>query len=1109
VQSQIRHSSQSRISPICFGLLCVTIFSFATLVGRSTYATSLKSSAKIEASTTTVGSPVLLTQPYSTRGLAFESVISTTEPFSPTASIPFASDNRTRIKLLAESLQLLPGDDFTSITAEAQDGSLRVYPLRVEAVVMVPECDQVSYVVVRLDDSLGDVGDVLVRISLHGLTSNRIRVGIGHIGDGPPDDPAPGYAINGHVVDGSGNVLAGVLVNLTNAAGAIQSTTVTSTSGDFSFIGLAPGTNVTVAPIQTSLFSFTPTSFTNLSANASPMFFGQARLYGISGRATVGSLGLSNVIITCNDGVATTSALTDITGNYSFPQMTSGRSILVSAAIAGLSIANPAIQIPMLDGNRANIDFVATAVPTPTPTPGPTASPAPYSNAVLADSPQAYWPESETSGISIGDSSGNSRTATISGSYSLNASSLLFNNPANPAITFAGGSHISNASFWSVSTGASMDFLVRFASVPGSGSYPTLVSAGLQGSTSDGAFIVRYHGGDQALNYLFNYPGGTVSIEQQWVPVVGRVYHVAVTHDYTNRTVAMYIDGALVANSIVSQTALPFSGKRVQVAAPGFSGDLADVAIYSSALSASRIRAHFAAARGADPTQTTWYAGPSGNIYARGTLDDPLDLHSAFNFSLIQPGNTLIAKDGTYTAASASSPSSGIWTLRLSGTPSNHIVVKTASPFGAVLDGQDKRGHGVNITGSYVDLSGFEIKKSFATRSTSQVNTTTCPITNGAGETVGGGGVNDAGMGNRVYYNYIHDFLGDGIDSFSSSTQGEYYGNIIAHNGWTAPRTIGGPIEGNGHGIYTQNLEANGQKKIEENVFFDSYASPVAAKGSGASYVENYLMRGNVCAYSGFVYDVGGGIGGINNITIDSEMLYSVGMAPGFNSSANRNAVVTNNYIWSSSTGAPAQILDFNSFTFTGNESGSLVNASEGGLFYFRVRTGHFFSESTVDHNIYWQNRTGTSNVAFYALLTGTSLIQTNFAAYKIATGWDHNSTWQNPSPSNFAQPTASKPFIRPITRYGSGRLNYIVYNWSGAPTATLNLSSAGLVPGQTYKIYNALNPRAGVVASGTFDPQSANVPLTLTTDVSQRYGDPAKSPGGTKQFNVFVVIPD
>ena len=33
------------------------------------------------------------------------------------------------------------------------------------------------------------MGDVLLRLNLHGMSSNRVRVAIGHSGGGPADDP--------------------------------------------------------------------------------------------------------------------------------------------------------------------------------------------------------------------------------------------------------------------------------------------------------------------------------------------------------------------------------------------------------------------------------------------------------------------------------------------------------------------------------------------------------------------------------------------------------------------------------------------------------------------------------------------------------------------------------------------------------------------------------------------------------------------------------------------------------------------------------------------------------------------------------------------------------
>src|ERR1043166_6877891 len=39
-----------------------------------------------------------------------------------------------------------------------------------------------------------NLGDVLVRLNLHGMASNRARLGIGQIGGGPADDSAPNPA---------------------------------------------------------------------------------------------------------------------------------------------------------------------------------------------------------------------------------------------------------------------------------------------------------------------------------------------------------------------------------------------------------------------------------------------------------------------------------------------------------------------------------------------------------------------------------------------------------------------------------------------------------------------------------------------------------------------------------------------------------------------------------------------------------------------------------------------------------------------------------------------------------------------------------------------------
>jgi uncharacterized protein (DUF1800 family) len=141
--------------------------------------------------------PVLLSLDTSTRAIALESVTFRSEPFQPTASPAFSSDTRTRICIFAMDLELLPGEGANAFTSDVQDATGKLYPLRVEFIGQVPNFPGITMLVVRLADDLGDVGDVLLRVNLHGMSSNRVRVAIGHSGGGPADDagavatPAP------------------------------------------------------------------------------------------------------------------------------------------------------------------------------------------------------------------------------------------------------------------------------------------------------------------------------------------------------------------------------------------------------------------------------------------------------------------------------------------------------------------------------------------------------------------------------------------------------------------------------------------------------------------------------------------------------------------------------------------------------------------------------------------------------------------------------------------------------------------------------------------------------------------------------------------------------
>src|SRR5438132_9528047 len=143
--------------------------------------------------------PILISEELSTRAVAFDSATHKREPFSTFAPISFGPDNLTRIMLFATNLKLQAGEGTDVVSADAEDGSHRLYALTVEYVGPVPDQAWATAIVVCLNNQMGDLGDVLMRIKYHGVSSNRVRVGIGHVGDGPPDDagavPIPGSAL--------------------------------------------------------------------------------------------------------------------------------------------------------------------------------------------------------------------------------------------------------------------------------------------------------------------------------------------------------------------------------------------------------------------------------------------------------------------------------------------------------------------------------------------------------------------------------------------------------------------------------------------------------------------------------------------------------------------------------------------------------------------------------------------------------------------------------------------------------------------------------------------------------------------------------------------------
>jgi uncharacterized protein (TIGR03437 family) len=122
--------------------------------------------------------PTLLTEENTNRAIALDSVTFMRDAFQLTKLFNFSLDQRTRVMLFAVGLELMPGEDISVVTAQAEDSTHKIYPLTVEYVGKVHSFDVFTQVNVRLPDGIAGAGDVLVSVSLRGAVSNKVLIGV-------------------------------------------------------------------------------------------------------------------------------------------------------------------------------------------------------------------------------------------------------------------------------------------------------------------------------------------------------------------------------------------------------------------------------------------------------------------------------------------------------------------------------------------------------------------------------------------------------------------------------------------------------------------------------------------------------------------------------------------------------------------------------------------------------------------------------------------------------------------------------------------------------------------------------------------------------------------
>jgi hypothetical protein len=248
--------------------------------------------------------------------------------------------------VFALNLSLQPNESASVVTADAEDAEHRHYNLEVEYVGKLSGQEWLTAAVLKLNQNLGDVGDALIQITYQNVTSNRVRVGIGHVGGGLADDPgaaptpAPPYTLSGQIT-WAGLALSGVAVNL---GGLSTASATTNDNGAYSFTVTSAG-DFSITPAK-RFFTFTPvTILLSDLANSRTVNFSAVRdifvISGVTKDDQGGALDGVTVKLESSGGGAARITTTAGGGNFSFADVPAGFDYTVTPTITSLFAFTP------------------------------------------------------------------------------------------------------------------------------------------------------------------------------------------------------------------------------------------------------------------------------------------------------------------------------------------------------------------------------------------------------------------------------------------------------------------------------------------------------------------------------------------------------------------------------------------------------------------------------------------------------------------------------------------------------------------------------------------------------------------------------------------------
>jgi len=239
-----------------------------------------------------------------------------------------------------------------------------------------------------------------------------------------------------------------------------------------------------------------------------------------------------------------------------------------------------------------------------------------YSSEVLADSPVWYARLGDSSGTTMVDSSGNSRNGTYTNSPTLGVAGPLFGD-SDTSVTFAAAStqkgSVANGTWMNLGSTLTLEAWVKSTAVSG-------VIVGRQGDSNSPYYLALDAAGKPVLT--IKKPGDSTITGPSAIND-GNWHHVVGTLSSGN--MSLYVDGSLVTGPTAGgtpQTRTDPLGVATRGTALYLTGTVDEAALYSTALSGTRIAAHYAAGVStiSAPAATATAAGLVPTVSAGSTV---------------------------------------------------------------------------------------------------------------------------------------------------------------------------------------------------------------------------------------------------------------------------------------------------------------------------------------------------------------------------------------------------------------------------------------------------------------------------------------------------------